>query len=58
MTYTGLKPGQAVQVDVTGNSLWRWGWISSLTPAAVTVRLTGNDGQVTVPIGGDRLRAS
>jgi hypothetical protein len=58
MTYTGLKTGQAVQVDVTGNRLWRWGRIASLTTATVTVRLTGNDGEVTVPIDVDRVRTA
>jgi hypothetical protein len=58
MTYTGLKTGQAVQVDVTGNCMWRWGWIASLTAATVTVTLTGSDGQITVPVGVDRVRAT
>jgi hypothetical protein len=29
-----------------------------LTTATVTVTLTGNDGQVTVPVGVDRVRTS
>jgi hypothetical protein len=58
MMYTELETGQAVQVDVTGNCMWRWGWIASLTTATVTVTLTGNDGQVTVPVGVDRVRTS